>query len=129
MPRARTVELNKHASQGDAGAALALLEQSMARGHGRIALLRYLQARSVGASLERRHHDYARRIAGAMSEGALTALFAQAQHRHCATAAAVEKGARSQHDGAPVVDEHPALEKCLHGARERHAFDVAPDRQ
>ena len=123
MPRAKTVELNKRASHGDAAAALALLEQSMARGHGRIGLLRYLQARCVGAALAGRHHDYARQVAGKMSEHALAALAAQAQRRHGAAPV------RSQHDGAPVVDEDPALEKRLHGTRERHALHVAPDSQ
>ncbi|MEM5405933.1 hypothetical protein AB4Y45_06510 [Paraburkholderia sp. EG287A] len=82
MPRTVTVELNKRACHGDAEAALALLEQSMARGHGRIGLLRYLQARCVGAPLARRHHDYAERVASRMSEGAFAALVAQAQRRH-----------------------------------------------
>lgn len=82
MPRTETVELNKRACQGDAQAALALLEQSMARGHGRIGLLRYLQARCVGAALEQRHHDYAQRVASKMSERPFAALVAQAQRRH-----------------------------------------------
>ncbi|MCP3720231.1 hypothetical protein [Paraburkholderia sp. CNPSo 3281] len=82
MPRTETVELNKRACHGDAEAALALLEQSMARGHGRIGLLRYLQARCVGAALARRHHDYAERVASRMSEDTFAALVAQAQRRH-----------------------------------------------
>ncbi|MEM5420719.1 MULTISPECIES: hypothetical protein [Paraburkholderia] len=82
MPRTATVELNKRACHGDAEAALALLEQSMARGHGRIGLLRYLQARCVGAPLAQRHHDYAERVASRMSEGAFAALAAQAQRRY-----------------------------------------------
>jgi len=129
MPRAKTVELNKRASHGDAAAALALLEQSMARGHGRIGLLRYLQARCVGAALAGRHHDYARQVAGKMSEHALAALAAQAQRRHGAASAGAPAPVPSQHDGAPVVDEDAALEKRLHGTRERHALHVAPDSQ
>jgi hypothetical protein len=82
MPRANTVELNERATQGDAAAALALLEQSMARGHGRIGLLRYLRARCLGAALELRHHDYAQRVAARMSETALACLAAEAQRRH-----------------------------------------------
>ena len=129
MPRAKTVELNERACHGDAAAALTLLEQSMARGHGRIGLLRYLQARCAGAALARQHHDYARQVADNMSDDALAALAAQAQHRHGAAAARSRPRGHSQHDGAPVVDENSPLEKRLHGARERHAFDVAPDGQ
>jgi hypothetical protein len=63
MPRARTAELLKQAYEvGDRDAALALLEQSMALGHRRIALLRYLQARHLHATLEARHHDYVRDV-------------------------------------------------------------------
>jgi len=129
MPRAKTVELNQRASHGDAAAALALLEQSMARGHGRIGLLRYLQARCAGAALARQHHEYARQVAGKMSNDALAALAAQAQRRHGTAAARTPPRDPSKHDRAPVVDEDPSLEKRLHGARERHAFDIAPDGQ
>lgn len=82
VPRAKTVELNQRASHGDAAAALALLEQSMARGHQRIGLLRYLRARCLGAALEGRHHDYARRVTGKLSETALAGLAQEAQRRH-----------------------------------------------
>lgn len=81
MSRIETVELNKRACNGDPVAALALLEHSMARGHGRIGLLRYLHARCVGAVLARRHHDYAERVISRMSAGAFAALVAQAQRR------------------------------------------------
>lgn len=82
VPRAKTVELNQRASHGDAAAALALLEQSIARGHERIGLLRYLRARCLGAALERRHHDYAQRVTGKLSETALAGLAQEAQRRH-----------------------------------------------
>ena len=82
VPRTKTVELNQRASHGDAAAALALLEQSMARGHQRIGLLRYLRARCLGATLEGRHHDYARRVTGKLSEAALASLAQEAQRRH-----------------------------------------------
>ncbi len=121
MPRAHTVELNDRACRGDAAAALALLEHSMTRGHGRIGLLRYWQARQLGAALEGRHHDYAQRVAGKMSDRALAGLAAQAQQRHRGESANREL----EHDRAAVVDEHAPLEKCLHGAREHHAFDIA----
>ncbi len=129
MPRAQTVELNDRACHGDAAAALALLEHSIGRGHGRIGLLRYWQARRLGAALEPRHHDYARRVAEKISDRALAALAAQAQRRHRDESAAVAQAGASEHDRAPVVDEHAALQKRIHGAREHHAFDVAPHSQ
>ncbi|WP_335930010.1 hypothetical protein [Paraburkholderia pallida] len=82
VPRAKTVDLNQRASLGDAAAALALLEQSMARGHQRIGLLRYLRARCLGAALEGRHHDYAQRVTARLSEVALAGLAQEAQRRH-----------------------------------------------
>jgi hypothetical protein len=129
MPRAHTVELNDRACHGDAAAALALLEQSIARGHGRIGLLRYWQARQLGAALVRRHHDYARRVAENMSDRVLAGLAAQAQRRHRGESAAATSASASEHDRAPVVDEHAALQKRLHGACEHHAFDIAPHGQ
>lgn len=82
VPRAKTVDLNQRANHGDAAAALALLEQSMARGHQRIGLLRYLRARCLGAVLEGRHHDYAQRVTARLSETALACLAQEAQRRH-----------------------------------------------
>ncbi|MGF6241581.1 hypothetical protein P3T42_003335 [Paraburkholderia sp. GAS38] len=82
MPRARTAELLKQAYEaGDRDAALALLEQSMALGHRRIALLRYLQARHLHAPLETRHHDYVREVAARMSPATLTRLVGEARMR------------------------------------------------
>jgi hypothetical protein len=82
MARAYTVELTARAyAQGDARAALALLEQSMARGQRRIALLRYLQAQYLDAPLDGRHHDYVQRVAAGMSAVALEALLVEARKR------------------------------------------------
>lgn len=81
MRRAKTVELNEKASQGDANAALALLEKSMDRGHERIGMLRYLMARRLGASLELRHHTYAEHVTSKMSASALVSLLEEAQRR------------------------------------------------
>jgi hypothetical protein len=82
MARAQTVELTERAyAEGDALAALALLEQSMARGQRRIALLRYLQAQYLDAPLDGRHHDYVQRVAAGMSAAVLEALLAEARKR------------------------------------------------
>ncbi|KGV46890.1 hypothetical protein X900_4647 [Burkholderia pseudomallei BDU 2] len=48
--------------------------------------------------------------------------------RQHAEAAAVGAPAL-EHDGPVAVQEHPPLDECLHGARERDAFDVAPHRE
>jgi hypothetical protein len=82
MPRARTAELLKQAYEaGDRDAALALLEQSMTLGHRRIALLRYLQARHLHATLEARHHEYVREVAARMSPATLARLVGEARMR------------------------------------------------
>lgn len=79
--RPQTIELSERATAGDAQAALALLEHSMARGHRRIALLRYLQAQYLSAPLQARHHDYVRRVAQRLSVEALAGLAAEARRR------------------------------------------------
>lgn len=82
MPRAHTAELLKRAYEaGDGDAALALLEQSMALGHRRIALLRYLQAQHLHAALDVRHHEYVREIAARMSPLTLASLVGEARVR------------------------------------------------
>jgi hypothetical protein len=82
MTRAKTSELLKQAYEaGDSEAALALLELSMALGHRRIALLRYLQARHLQATLETRHHDYVRDVAARMSPVTLSRLVGEARTR------------------------------------------------
>ncbi|WP_410818227.1 hypothetical protein [Paraburkholderia sp.] len=92
MPRAHTAELLKRAYEaGDSAAALALLEQSMALGHRRIALLRYLQARHLHAALDARHHEYVREIAERMSPPTLARLVNEARVR-------AARGARGSRD-------------------------------
>lgn len=82
MSRARTSELLKRAYEaGDREAALALLEQSIALGHRRIALLRYLQASYLRAALDARHHDYVREVAARMSPATLSRLVGEARVR------------------------------------------------
>jgi hypothetical protein len=82
MPRAHTTELLKRAYEaGDGDAALALLEQSMALGHRRIALLRYLQAQHLHAALDARHHEYVHEIAARMSPQTLARLVREARVR------------------------------------------------
>ena len=82
MPRAHTSELVKRAyDAGDAQAAITLLEQSMALGHRRIALIRYLQAGHLHAPLDTRHHDYVRDIASRMSAATLARVVGEARTR------------------------------------------------
>lgn len=82
MPRARTSELVRRAyDAGDAQAAIALLEQSMALGHRRIALIRYLQAEHLHAPLDARHHDYVRSVAARMSAATLARVVGEARAR------------------------------------------------
>jgi hypothetical protein len=92
---ARSTTLLKQASEaGDGQAALALLERSMALGHRRIALIRYLDAQSLRAPLEARHHDYVRAIAARMSPAALARVAGEARAR---------AGRRESHDNR---DDH-----------------------
>ena len=82
MSRAQTSELVKRAyTAGDADAAVALLEQSIALGHRRIALIRYLQAQYLEAVLDARHHEYVRGVAARMSPDALARVVGEARMR------------------------------------------------
>jgi hypothetical protein len=65
----------------DAGAALALLDRSIALKHRRIALIRYLHAQYLDAALEARHHDYVKAIASRFSNEALMQIAATARAR------------------------------------------------
>ncbi|SAL62020.1 hypothetical protein AWB74_03180 [Caballeronia arvi] len=65
----------------DAGAALALLDRSIALKHRRIALIRYLHAQYLDAPLEARHHDYVKTIAARLSPEALMQIAAAARAR------------------------------------------------
>ncbi|SEB16119.1 hypothetical protein [Paraburkholderia sartisoli] len=80
--RLATARLTERAChQGDAHAALALLDQSIALRHRRIALIRYLLAQQLGAELEPRHHDYVRKIAARLSAQALARIAGAARAR------------------------------------------------
>ncbi|MGF6916196.1 hypothetical protein [Paraburkholderia sp. 40] len=80
--RAATSLLTARAcDERDAGAALALLDQSIALRHRRIALIRYLLARELGASLEARHHAYVEKIAARLSADALARIAGAARAR------------------------------------------------
>lgn len=82
MPRPETSRLVRLACEaGDPDAALALLEQSIALGHRRIALIRYLLAERLQAPLEARHHDYVRDVAARMSAKALARVAGEARAR------------------------------------------------
>ncbi|CAB3741399.1 hypothetical protein [Paraburkholderia rhynchosiae] len=67
--------------QGDADAALALLDQSMLLRHRRIALIRYLLAQQLGAPLQARHHEYVQKIAARLSADALARIAGAARAR------------------------------------------------
>jgi hypothetical protein len=80
--REATARLTTRAcDERDAGAALALLEQSIALRHRRIALIRYLLARQLGAPLEARHHAYVEKIAARLSADALAGIAGAARKR------------------------------------------------
>jgi hypothetical protein len=82
MSRADTSELLKRAyAAGDAQAAVALLDQSIALGHRRIALIRYLQAQHLHAPLDARHHEYVRDVAARMSDATLARVVGEARAR------------------------------------------------
>ncbi|MBP0591550.1 hypothetical protein J8I87_17825 [Paraburkholderia sp. LEh10] len=82
MSRADTSALLKRAyGAGDARAAIALLDQSIALGHRRIALIRYLQAQHLDAPLDARHHEYVREIAARMSPQTLARVVGEARAR------------------------------------------------
>ncbi|MEM5435659.1 hypothetical protein [Paraburkholderia diazotrophica] len=82
MSRALTSELLKRAyAAGDAHAAVALLDQSIALGHRRIALIRYLQAQHLDAPLDARHHEYVREVAARMSPATLARVVGEARAR------------------------------------------------
>lgn len=90
MPRPETSRLVRLACEaGDPHAALALLEQSIALGHRRIALIRYLLAERLRAPLEARHHDYVRDVAARMSAKALARVAGEARARAQRTRLAV----------------------------------------
>jgi hypothetical protein len=82
MARAQTTRLLKLAYDArDADAAIALLERSIALGHRRIALIRYLYAQYLDAPLDARHHDYVRNVAARMSAETLARVVGEARSR------------------------------------------------
>jgi hypothetical protein len=82
MSRANTRSLVKRvAYDGDPLAALSLYEKSIASGHTRIALLRYMDARDLAVPLTPRHHAYAHAIANGLSERDMQAIANEAIKR------------------------------------------------
>jgi hypothetical protein len=80
--RAVTARLTERAcQQRDAGAALALLDQSMLLRHRRIALIRYLLAQQLGAPLQARHHEYVQKVAARLSAETLARVAGAAPAR------------------------------------------------
>jgi hypothetical protein len=65
----------------DAGAALALLDRSIALKHRRIALIRYLHAQYLDAPLEARHHEYVKGVAARLSVEVLRQIAVAARAR------------------------------------------------
>ncbi|CAG9214637.1 conserved hypothetical protein [Paraburkholderia sabiae] len=82
MSRSQTSELLKRAyAGGDVHAAVALLDLSIALGHRKIALIRYLQAQHLDAPLDARHHEYVRGVAARMSPDTLARIVGEARVR------------------------------------------------
>ena len=80
--RVQTAGLSQLAcEQHDPHAALALLDRSMALGHRRIALIRYLHAQYLGASLEARHHEYVHKVAEHLSSETIARIAMAARAR------------------------------------------------
>jgi hypothetical protein len=80
--RVETSRLSELAcKQRDAQAAIALLDQSIALRHRRIALIRYLHAQYLDAPLEARHHDYVKTIAARLSAETLARVAGAARAR------------------------------------------------
>jgi hypothetical protein len=65
----------------DADAALALLDRSIALGHRRIALIRYLHAQYLDAPLSARHHEYVQKIAEHLSAETIARIAMAARAR------------------------------------------------
>ena len=81
--RLATARLTERAcQQGDAHAALELLDQSIVLRHRRIALIRYLLAQQLGAQFaQSRHHEYVEKIAARLSADALARIAGAARAR------------------------------------------------
>jgi hypothetical protein len=73
----RLTERARH--EGDADAALALLDRSIVLRHRRIALIRYLLAQRLGAPLQARHHQYVEKIAAHLSVDSLARIASAAR--------------------------------------------------
>jgi hypothetical protein len=82
MNRTSTRNLVKRVAQfGDPSAALSLYEHSIASGHKRIALLRYMDARDLSVPLTQQHHAYAHAVASVLSEREMEAIAREALRR------------------------------------------------
>jgi hypothetical protein len=80
--RAQAAGLSQLASeQHDPLAALELLDRSLALGHRRIALIRYLHAQYLGAPLEPRHHEYVHKVAERLSTETIARIATAARAR------------------------------------------------
>jgi hypothetical protein len=83
LDRHRTRELVRRISElDDPMAALALFEHSIACGHTKIALLRYLDARRLNAPLRAHHESYVDAVSTRLGEEQLRALVTQFWLRH-----------------------------------------------
>jgi hypothetical protein len=80
--RVQTAGLSQLAcEQHDPHAALALLDRSLALGHRRIALIRYLHAQYLGAPLESHHHEYVHKVAERLSTETIARIAMAARAR------------------------------------------------
>ena len=82
MNRTETRALVKRVAQcRDPQAALSLYEHSIASGHKRIALLRYMDARDLSVPMTQQHHAYACAIVNALSDREMESIARQALKR------------------------------------------------
>lgn len=82
MNRTETRVLVKRVAQcRDPQAALSLYEHSIASGHKRIALLRYMDARDLCVPMTQQHHAYACTIANTLSDREMESVARQALKR------------------------------------------------
>ena len=77
MARDRIRTLKNGVRQGSAEAALALLERSIRFGHGKLAVLRYLVAERLGATLSREQFLYCQEAIRVLGDEEVAAILRQ----------------------------------------------------
>ena len=71
--------LKDSVQQGDAQAALALLDRSIRFGHGKLAVLRYLVAERLGATLSRQQFLYCQEVIRKLGDEEVAAILRQVE--------------------------------------------------